>query len=100
MVRAKEHRGNGEAANLQNVLNPHAEYCWKFYRIDTIGVSFKHSCFDTLMGKKDVLSHYYVIMALLPAASKLQDASADAGIQMAVKTSCERWHDGDNTPHL
>lgn len=60
-VRAKEHRGNEAAAYLQNVVNEHAEDGWEFYRVDSIGVSVKPGCLDTLFGKKDVLSHYYVV---------------------------------------
>jgi hypothetical protein len=65
-VRAKEQRGNEAAAYLQNVVNSHAEDGWEFYRIDTIGVSVKPGCFDALLGKKDVLSHYYVISLRKP----------------------------------
>jgi hypothetical protein len=60
-VRAKEHRGNEAAAYLQNVVNEHAEDGWEFYRVDSIGVSVKPGCLDALFGKKDVLSHYYVV---------------------------------------
>ncbi|WP_236191536.1 DUF4177 domain-containing protein [Pseudomonas paraglycinae] len=66
-VRAKEHRGNEAAAYLQNVVNSHAEDGWEFYRIDTIGVSVKPGCFDTLLGKKNVLTEYYVISLRKPA---------------------------------
>jgi len=65
-VRAKEQRGNEAAAYLQDVVNTHAENGWEFYRIDTIGVSVKPGCFDALFGKKDVLSHYYVISLRKP----------------------------------
>ena len=65
-VRAKEQRGNEAAAYLQDVVNTHAENGWEFYRIDTIGVSVKPGCFDALLGKKNVLSNYYVISLRKP----------------------------------
>lgn len=50
----------------QNMVNTHAEDGWEFYRIDTIGVSVKPGCFDALIGKKNVLNHYYVISLRKP----------------------------------
>lgn len=65
-VRAKEHRGNEAAVYLENVVNSYAEDGWEFYRIDTVGVSVKAGCFDALLGKKNMLSSYYVISLRKP----------------------------------
>ena len=60
-VQMKTHKGNEAAAYLENIVNEYATKGWEFYRIDSVGVSLQPGCFDSIFGKKEESSIYYVI---------------------------------------
>ncbi|WP_368910180.1 DUF4177 domain-containing protein [Proteus penneri] len=57
-------RETGQEAStyLQTVLNQYASEGWEFQSVETIGVSVKPGCFESLKGTKESFTHYYVIV--------------------------------------